>query len=675
MEERNRVLLMEDFRDFPIGEFPYDKDASAMGEYQYIVESGYRGKWLDQVCNYTYRGSGPSWIITEKDGRHFMESMRIEKGHPHRMFPTLQTGNGAWRDYNLSAEIRRLSTKGSSGICFAMKHSMDTLFFGLRDGDYAELVYRHNEELTTLAEGSFKNTSDNSYRLEIRITGRLVSCLIDGEEVLNAETSVAERGGKAGISADCPTQFTDVRLSVSEKTEEDILKRIKAEAEEEEREQRKHPRMKLWRKINLKNFGTSRQIRFGHLTGDETWHIVLAQMQKRVKGDSYGFISCITAIDLEGNVLWQQGEPSDTAESIGKVSADMPLQVYDINGDGKDEVIIGRDFKIQILEGESGRVLREAATPLSDDDDSSLIGVDYQIYAFDRINPDGIRICNFRGNSSPRDILIKDRYCRLYALNDKLELLWKYKAKKNTGHCPMPIDINGDGCDELLAGYDMLDKNGRLMWSYPLEEDHTDEIVPGKFRNDGKGYFACTSGTQGFFIGDLEGNIVVRNGIGHAQRVSVANYCPERSGLEIAVVNFWGHQGVIYLYDCDGKVIWEQENEMNGNILSPVNWDGSGSELILTNADPERGGLLNGKGIRAVSFPDDGHPMLCCESIDLTGDERNELVVWDYHSMWIYTQEDNPGEQRYHPVQFPAWNASNYRGEYSYPDDSYISFV
>lgn len=83
------VLSNEDFQDFPIGEFPYDKDHTAMGEYQYVVENGYHGNWVDMVCNYTYNGTGPTWLITERDGRHFMESMRIEKNRPHRMFPTL----------------------------------------------------------------------------------------------------------------------------------------------------------------------------------------------------------------------------------------------------------------------------------------------------------------------------------------------------------------------------------------------------------------------------------------------------------------------------------------------------------------------------------------------------------------------------------------------------------
>ena len=70
-------LLKEDFKDFPIGEFPYDKNHSAMGEYHFIHYPGYYGKWYDPVCNHTYNGQGASWIISEYNGKHFMEQMRI----------------------------------------------------------------------------------------------------------------------------------------------------------------------------------------------------------------------------------------------------------------------------------------------------------------------------------------------------------------------------------------------------------------------------------------------------------------------------------------------------------------------------------------------------------------------------------------------------------------------
>ena len=672
---KNIYLCKEEFTDFSIGEFPYDRDHSAMGEYQYVKQEGYHGNWLDQVCNYTYNGTGPSWLITELDGVHYMESMRIEKNHPHKMFPTLEIGEKWWKDYCVSVKLRRLSQKGMAGLAFSLNNSMDTLVFSLEEKDRAVVSYRHKEEVVILKEIRFLHDSDHTYELSVDCDGEKAGFYIDGTEIMTVVNKLIRRGGKVGITADCPSRFHCFYVTASE----DTCNMIKQEKEQhrikELKEQSRHPKMKLYKKIDLKNFGTSRQIRFGHLTGDESWHIVLAQMQKRVSRDAYGFISCLTAINLDGEIIWQKGEPSQQSQVLGKVSADMPFQIYDIDGDGKDEVIVGWDFQIQILDGETGAVKKSVRTPLSDDDDSTIIGVPYHTYAFERINPDGIRICNFRGMEKPSDILIKDRYCRLYALDGDLNLLWKFKSLKNTGHCPLPVDIDGDGKDELLAGYHLLDSDGSLLWSYAIDEDHTDEIVAGKWRpGDDNGYFACVSGTQGFFIGDFYGKIVSRDYIGHAQRISVANYCPEREGLEFAVTNFWGHQGVLLLYDCYGNQIWEMQNEMNGNILAPVNWDGNGSELILTNADQEKGGLLNGQGIRAVTFPDDGHPTLCCEAIDLTGDERDELVVWDYQWLYIYTQENNPCHQQYHPVQFPVYNASNYRGEYSYPDSSYLEF-
>ncbi len=668
-------LSKEDFKDFEIGEFPYDRDHSAMGEYQYVTQEGYAGNWLDQVCNYTYNGSGPSWIITEQDGRHFMESMRIEKNKPHRMFPTLETGKIQWKDYEVSVSMRRHSQKGMAGLTVCLNHTIDTLVFYLENKNTAAAAYRHKEEVHVLKEVSFQHNCDEEYRLSVDCNGRSAVFKINGTEVLSIEDDLVLRGGKVGITADCPTAFTDFTVCVTEEALTEIENKIASDKSYEQKVIASHPKMKLWKKIDLKNFGTSRQVRFGHLTGTEEWFVVLAQMQRRGYRDAYGFISCLTAIDLDGNILWQQGTPSDNADKLGKVSADMALQVYDIDGDGKDEVIVGRNFEIQILDGATGKVKKSAKTPFSDDEDDTLIGVPYNTYAFERLNPDGIRICNFRGKKRPADLLLKDRYCRVYAFDEDLNLMWKYKSPTNTGHCPLPIDIDGDGKDEVMVGYKMLDSDGTLLWSYPITGDHTDEIVAGKWMpNDEEGYFACVSGTRGFFIGDCYGNIVARDMIGHAQRVSIANYCPEKEGREIIVANYWGHQGVLFLYDCYGKPIWEMENEMNGNIIAPVNWDGNGTELILTNADPKRGGLINGEGVRAVEFPDDGHPVLCVESIHLTGDERDELVVWDYHAMYIYTQEDSPKEQTYHPVQFPSYNASNYRGEYSYPDKSYLEF-
>ena len=46
---RNICLFSDDFRKFPIGEFPYDPDHSAAGEYHYVTPKGVCGEWKDQA--------------------------------------------------------------------------------------------------------------------------------------------------------------------------------------------------------------------------------------------------------------------------------------------------------------------------------------------------------------------------------------------------------------------------------------------------------------------------------------------------------------------------------------------------------------------------------------------------------------------------------------------------
>lgn len=499
---------------------------------------------------------------------------------------------------------------------------------------------------------------------------------MNGETLLEASSPYASIGGKIAVTATTPARFTDINVSVEPSTWMDILFREQAEEVVAEKNIAQYPKMKLWKTIDLQNFGTGRQIRFGHLTGTKDWYIVLAQAQKRVYKDAYCHISCLTAIDLNGKILWQRGEPS--AEfSVANLTADVPLQVYDIDNDGIDEVITFKNFEILILDGRTGEIKKKAKSPLYEDVDNR-IGIPFDQYAFDRLNLDGIRIANFSGKEHPSDLLIKDRYSRVYALNSDLEVMWMFTKKdSNTGHFPYTFDIDGDGHDEMFCGYNLVDHDGKLLWSLPVDGDHTDEIIACKlFPLDGprSGELAIgiVSGTKGVMLVDMKGNILFHDNIGHAQRISVGNYLPDKPGFQICTTNYWGHQGIVYMYDQDGSSLWELENGLNGNIIAPVNWTGDGQDLILLNPDTVGGGMIDGNGGQAVVFPKDGHPELCCEVIDLTGDPRDEIVVWDQKRMFIYTQDNQLEGEVYQPEKYPRWNSSNYRGEYSMPDKTYL---
>ena len=117
-----REIWKDDFKGFSIGDFPYDPEHSAMGEYHYYPVQGYQGGWYDPITGSSYRG--PSWIITEQDGRHYMEQMRLSAPGEHVSCPTLVAGDKDWKDYRVSVQMRRLSLQEPAGILVRYQTSL-----------------------------------------------------------------------------------------------------------------------------------------------------------------------------------------------------------------------------------------------------------------------------------------------------------------------------------------------------------------------------------------------------------------------------------------------------------------------------------------------------------------------------------------------------------------------
>jgi rhamnogalacturonan endolyase len=361
------------------------------------------------------------------------------------------------------------------------------------------------------------------------------------------------------------------------------------------------------------------------------------------------------------------GEPSTLEDHI-LLSADLPFQICDVDGDGYDEVIVARNFELMILDGRTGQVKLSVPTPISAESTKEIFHVPHGQFAFDRVNVDSIRIANFSGNATATDIIIKDRYSRLWVYDSELKPLWTFHEGV-TGHFPYTIDMDGDGKDEMFVGYHWVDHDGTLLWTLPVPSDHTDEILIGSWDpSTPDPLIAIASGDEGFMIANLQGEILQKHMIGHVQRVSIGNYKPDLPGLELCVSTFWGEQGIVYIYDSQGQLLHQFEPGCNGNVLTPVSWTGDGVDLVLLNGNTKYGGLIDGSGRRVVVFPEDGHPDLCSEVLDVTGDGRDEILLWDAQRMYIYTQ-DRPAavEKVQVPDKYPHMNASNYRGEFNYP--------
>jgi hypothetical protein len=184
-----------------------------------------------------------------------------------------------------------------------------------------------------------------------------------------------------------------------------------------------------------------------------------------------------------------------------------------------------------------------------------------------------------------------------------------------------------DGSDQITIGYSLWDHNGRQLWSHDRDlRDHADGIMVGNLSGDTKAEARVylSGSDEGFVMFDIRGNILKHVRAGHTQSPSVAKYRMDVPGLQYASINFWKNPGIV---SClIGTATLEQGEPIHtGAPMLPVNWRGDGQEFILLSGNPREGGMIDGHLRRAVMFPDDRHPDLAANVLDLTG-------AWDEHN-------------------------------------------
>lgn len=639
------ILYNEDFKDFPLDEFPYDKGHTALGEYHYIKQKGYYGNWYDPICNHQWRSMDGSWIITNYDNVRFLTQNRgdYSTGHYASVYSLLILREKLYSSYTMEFKLRILSKKKYAGVVFNYLTSRNYYAIGLKDG-HLSVIYRNQEDETILADRTFSVDEYKLYKIKVIVNNHL-KVYVDGELLLECNVDVFP--SKCGVFSKVACRYTDFKISMNDMEYNNHLTSIKNENYRLMIKRKEYSLLECIKKIDLGVFGTGRQIRFAHKPNGEVFFI-FAQHQKLIMRDSFAQISSLSAIDQNGKVLWTIGEPNNSIDNT-RISCDLPFQVADINNDGKDELIYSRDFYIIIVDAYSGKEIKRIKTPVSDES--------FGDYPYDRLNVDMIRVCDFEGLGYQGGIIVKDRYKNVFAYNHNLEIIWKYHYK-NTGHFPYIYDFNGDGKDEMYVGYSMVDSNGEIKWSLPIESDHTDEIIYTNTIKEEPKRLYLASGNEGFNIVNMNGSVYKHNEIGHAQRISIANYNKDSVGLDICVTSFWGANDIIYMFDAYGNKVLEKEFMSNGNVITPVAYDGE-HELILASGYV---GLLDNNLDIVVKFPTDGHPKLCADAYDLDSDGIDEILCWDEKSLFIYKAKKFKPGNKYE--KYPKNAMSNYRGEF-----------
>jgi len=369
---------------------------------------------------------------------------------------------------------------------------------------------------------------------------------------------------------------------------------------------------------------------------------------------------------FEGKKLWQIGKPSSDHESL---TNDVAFQIYDLDNDGRNEVIYTMNCELTVADAATGKTKFKRPAPSLESIQFAPDSKTEVVKKWDKILGDCLFFCDLRGKGRPTDIVIKDRYTRFWILDDKLNIQWT--ASCRTGHYPYSKDINGDGKEELFMGYSAYNWKGELLWSLDNDlEDHCDGIAVADFGDIKKSGFRVfiAASDQGAIVLDTLGNIRKRHLVGHVQNPAIANFRNDLPGLETVSINFWGNQGIIHFYDSSHNIYHDFEPTQYGSMCLPINWNGSTEEFFVLNANVQEGGMYDGWGRKVVQFPSDGHPDMCNAVLDLTGDVRDEVIVWNPDELWIYTQSDSPEQGKlYQTKRNPLYNYSNYQLTVSEP--------
>jgi len=654
----NEELLYEDFSSIQRG--PYSVEVGAHTEYHYLHEAAPRSQWAVSTFTWDLDFQRAWRVQQEGDDRQMIQILTNQPDkHTH---PMLVAGEPDWKDYSLSVQFTPGVKDLQSGAVFRYRNDRCYYFAGVKGDSLILKMVKHAHAFRkpyelVLGTAYLSREENELLTMVVDVNDSSIRCKINDVAITVVDTTYGQ--GKIGLMADVPTKYHQVEVKTSSAELERLEKSREKVAHELDEVRASVPEMKAWKKINTSGFGVGRNLRFGDLNNDGQIDVLIGQVFHYGPQDRNSELSCLTAMTFDGEILWQTGTPDAWKNHL---TNDVAFQIHDLDNDGKTEVIYTQNREIIVADGASGQIKYKKSTPLVTDQEEISPATHNR---FGQILGDCLYFCDLRGTGYDRDIIIKDRYRRVWAMDDQLNILW-YK-NLNTGHYPFAYDVDQDGKDELMIGYTLVDEDGSTVWTLEEEvNDHADGIAVVQYGEDADPVIMCAASDEGMFFANLEGEITKHHYLGHVQNPAVANFRDDLPGLETISINFWGNQGIIHFYDANGDIYHDFEPNQYGSMLLPLNWTGKSEEFFVHNPNVDEGGVFDGWGRKVLDFPDDGHPDMCYEVLDMTGDCRDEIVVWDPNAIWVYTQVDNqvPGKL-YKPIRNKLYNKSNYQATIS----------
>lgn len=423
-------------------------------------------------------------------------------------------------------------------------------------------------------------------------------------------------------------------------------------------------------RIDTQSFG-AKTLRIGDLNNDGAPDLLLAQ-------SIYGTreITCLTALTIEGRVLWQYGKPSP---ENGSVYSDLPVQIYDWDGDGRNEVLYVQQAtyveavnptlwyreRAKRYEGEATLVVLDGAT-----------GEEKSRFALPAPADDSLRFADLTGRGRQQDIIVKDRYWNMWGVSHEGEVLWHWKG--STGHYPAVADVDGDGRDEVFVGFALLDHDGTPLFEMNAKDRHSDANAIVQLPS---GDWRLLFGNGGVHCLDVTGRELWHQEVYEAQHLVTGCFNPDLGPTQLMVIDRGDSRSsrigraTLMHYDMDGQELWRKTLPPGSWCASCVelDWSGHGDarELLVCSRDPIFPvAIYDGTGniVHEFEIAPDASDLPLNEknrvpiardqivtAADVWGDSRDEVFICDSLSIDIYANTQALTKRREHA-------ATHYRG-------------
>jgi len=355
----------------------------------------------------------------------------------------------------------------------------------------------------------------------------------------------------------------------------------------------------------------------------------------------------IDAYDHESGHLWTY----DMGWGIEAGIWYCPIVVYDIDGDGRDELyvkwtdgdsrdrsdkkVIGANEFVRKIDPETGEWTGEQAPwPADVTDNYSRNNRSYMAVAYlDGANP--ALICG-RGTY--------DRV-RLYAYDKHFDTIWTWwsddeanpnYSKGPCSHGVRAVDIDGDGRDEISLGSAMLDEYGKGLWH--TQKSHCDTHFVGDMDPNRPGleiFLGMEKGnSDALFVDDialvdaLTGEKIWGNGVGglHVHGyMGPLDILPDHPGLELFCRDF--NFNTDYFFSSTGQDlgdVWQSLGVTNDKRYAYYNSTTADMIHMLDSRFDNDGSDTDSRSV----------------VIDIMGDWREEIVYASPGKIEVFTNPD-----------------------------------